>query len=300
MGKARIALLGSLNLDLVLHMPRMPAAGETLASDSSAIFCGGKGANQAVACARMGADVAMIGRLGDDPSATMLRAALTAEGIDDKGVVTTANTASGTAVILLTPDGQNRIMLIGGANAAVSAADIASQADAFEGANLLICQLEVPMDAVNAAIDHARALGIPVLLNPAPARELAAALIAKIDYLIPNEPEAALLTGIAVDGLDSALAAAQALRGQGARNVIVTLGAAGILILDATGHRHLPALPAEVVDTTAAGDSFIGGFAAGIVEGLSLDEAAQLGLRAARVCVGRAGAQAALPYRSEV
>lgn len=300
MGKARIALLGSLNLDLVLHMPRMPAAGETLASDSSAIFCGGKGANQAVACARMGADVAMIGRLGDDPSATMLRAALTAEGIDDKGVVTTANTASGTAVILLTPDGQNRIMLIGGANAAVSAADIASQADAFEGANLLICQLEVPMDAVNAAIDHARALGIPVLLNPAPARELAAALIAKIDYLIPNEPEAALLTGIAVDGLDSALAAAQALRGHGARNVIVTLGAAGILILDATGHRHLPALPAEVVDTTAAGDSFIGGFAAGIVEGLSLDEAAQLGLRAARVCVGRAGAQAALPYRSEV
>jgi ribokinase len=300
MGNARIALLGSLNLDLVLHMPRMPAAGETLSSDSSAIFCGGKGANQAVACARMGADVAMIGRLGDDPSATMLRASLTAEGIDDKGVVTTANTASGTAVILLTPDGQNRIMLIGGANAAVSAADIAGQAAAFDGAKLLICQLETPMDAVAAAIDYARAQGIPVLLNPAPARELPAELIAKIDYLIPNESEATLLTGIAVDGLDSALAAAQALRGQGARNVIVTLGASGILILDENGHRHLPALHAKVVDTTAAGDSFIGGFATGIVEGLPLDEAAVLGLRAARICVGRAGAQAALPYRSEV
>ena len=300
MGKARIALLGSLNLDLVLHMPRMPAAGETLSSDASAIFCGGKGANQAVACARMGADVAMIGRLGDDPSATMLRASLTAEGIDDTGVVTTANTASGTAVILLTPDGQNRIMLIGGANAAVSAADIASQADAFDGAKLLICQLEVPMDAVTAAIDHAGSQGIPVLLNPAPARELPAELIAKIDYLIPNESEATLLTRVTVDGLDTALAAAQLLRAQGARNVIVTLGGSGILILDANGPRHLPALPAEVVDTTAAGDSFIGGFATGIVEGMKLDEAAQLGLRAARVCVGRAGAQAALPYRSEV
>jgi ribokinase len=158
----------------------------------------------------------------------------------------------------------------------------------------------VPMDAVTAAIDHTRALGIPVLLNPAPARELPAELIAKIDYLIPNESEATLLTGIAVDGLESAVAAAQALHGQGARNVIVTLGASGILILDARGHRHLPALPAKVVDTTAAGDSFIGGFATGIVEGLSLDEAAVLGLRAARICVGRAGAQAALPYRAEV
>jgi ribokinase len=297
---SRIALLGSLNLDLVLHMPRMPAGGETLASDSSAIFCGGKGANQAVACARMGADVAMIGRLGDDPSATMLRAALVAEGVDHGGVVTTAGTASGTAVILLTPDGQNRIMLIGGANAVVSAADIAAQSAAFDGAKLLICQLEVPLDAVTAAIDHARAQGIPVLLNPAPARELPTELIAKVDYLIPNESEATLLTGIAVDGLESALAAAQALHGQGARNVIVTLGAAGILILDASGHRHLPAPHAKVVDTTAAGDSFIGGFATGIVEGLSLDEAAILGLRAARICVGRAGAQAALPYRSEV
>ena len=300
MRKARIALLGSLNLDLVLHMPRIPAAGETLSSDNSAIFCGGKGANQAVACARMGGDVAMIGRLGDDPSATMLRASLTAEGIDDQGVVTTANTASGTAVILLTPDGQNRIMLIGGANAAVSAADIAGQAQAFDGAKLLICQLETPMDAVVAAIDYARAQGIPVLLNPAPARELPAELIAKIDYLIPNESEASLLTGVTVDGLDTALAAAQLLRSQGARNVIITLGGSGILILDADGPRHLPALPTKVVDTTAAGDSFIGGFATGIVEGLSLDDAAVLGLRAARICVGRAGAQTALPYRAEV
>jgi ribokinase len=297
---ARIALLGSLNLDLVLHMPRMPEAGETLASDGSAIFCGGKGANQAVACARMGSKVAMIGRLGDDPSASMLRASLEAEGIDHSGVVTTSATASGTAVILLTPDGQNRIMLIGGANAAVSAGDISAQSDAFEGAKLLICQLEVPMDAVTAAIDCARLRGIPVLLNPAPARPLPTELIAKVDYLIPNESEAALLTGIAVHDVETALAAARALRGQGARNVIVTLGAGGILVLDGDGHRHLPALPAEVVDTTAAGDSFIGGFSAGLVEGMALDEAAGLGLKAARICVGRAGAQASLPYRREV
>lgn len=297
---ARIALLGSLNLDLVLHMPRMPEGGETLASHSSAIFCGGKGANQAVACARMGSKVAMIGRLGDDPSASMLRGSLVAEGIDDSGVIETKGTASGTAVILLTPDGQNRIMLIGGANAAVSASDIETQAGAFDGAKLLVCQLEVPMDAVTAAIERARSHGIPVLLNPAPARPLPPELVAQVDYLIPNESEATLLTGITVQGVDSALTAAQALREQGAKTVIVTLGAGGILILDARGHRHLPALPAEVVDTTAAGDSFIGGFSAGIVEGMTVDAAASLGLKAAQICVGRAGAQASLPYRKEI
>lgn len=300
MQEPAIVVVGSSNTDMMVRAPHLPLPGETIIGDELLISPGGKGANQAVACARMGSKVAMIGRLGDDPSASMLRGSLVAEGIDDSGVIETKGTASGTAVILLTPDGQNRIMLIGGANAAVSASDIETQAGAFDGAKLLVCQLEVPMDAVTAGIERARSHGIPVLLNPAPARPLPPELVAQVDYLIPNESEATLLTGITVQGVDSALTAAQALREQGAKTVIVTLGAGGILILDARGHRHLPALPAEVVDTTAAGDSFIGGFSAGIVEGMTVDAAASLGLKAAQICVGRAGAQASLPYRKEI
>jgi ribokinase len=295
-----ILVVGSLNFDLVLHAPRMPEAGETLPSDSSASFCGGKGANQAVACARMGAPVAMIGRLGDDLAGHMLRAALAAEAIDLDGVRTLDGVESGVAVILLTPDGQNRIILVAGANALLEPADLAMHAEQFAAAGLLICQLETPIDAVAAAIDRAVARKIPVLLNPAPARALPRELLAKIDFLIPNESEAAALTGLAVTDPVSAEQAALALRAQEAGTVIVTLGAGGILIADDQGCRHKPALPAEVVDTTAAGDSFIGGFATGIFEGLSTDDAADLGLRAARLCVGRRGAQASLPHRVDV
>jgi ribokinase len=295
-----ILVLGSLNLDLVLRVSRMPEAGETLASDASATFCGGKGANQAVACARMGAAVSMIGRIGDDPAGLALRSALREDGIVLEGVETTEQCSSGVAVIVLTPDGQNRILLAAGANARLSPADVAAHSALFDRARLLVCQLEVPLETVEAAIGAAAARGVPVLLNPAPARVLPADLFGRIDYLVPNESEATILTGIDVRDVASAKIAAQALRDRGVRCVIVTLGAAGILIADARGSRHMPALPAEVVDTTAAGDSFIGGFAAGIAEGADVDEAARLGLRVARLCVGRAGAQASLPYRREL
>jgi ribokinase len=296
----RILVLGSLNLDLVLHVPRMPVEGETLPSTASATLCGGKGANQAVACARMGAAVSMIGRVGDDPAGLMLRTALAEESIELAGVLATPNTASGVAVIFLTPDGQNRIVLVPGANAALSPGDVAAHDAAFADCALLLCQLEAPLETVAAAIERAHAVGKPVLLNPAPARALPSELLARTDYLIPNESEATLLTGIAVTDAASAAEAALKLRGQGAGHVIVTLGAGGILIADRDGCRHMPALPARVVDTTAAGDSFIGGFAAGLVEGLSVDDAARLGLAAARVCISRLGAQAALPYRAEL
>jgi ribokinase len=298
--RPRILVLGSLNLDLVLQAPRLPEAGETLASEGSASHCGGKGANQAVACARLGAAVSMIGRIGADPAGALLRDALAVAGIGHDGVLTTPDVASGTAVILLTPDRQNRIVLAAGANALLSEADVAAQAERFNTTDLLLCQLEVPLQTVAAAVARAADSRVPVLLNPAPARVLPSALLAQVDYLIPNETEAALLTGLPVDGSESAGEAAAALREQGARTVIVTLGAAGILIADARGTRHVPALPADVVDTTAAGDAFIGGFATGIGEGLDVDAAAALGQRAARLCVGRAGAQAALPYRREL
>lgn len=296
----RILVLGSLNLDLVLHVSRMPVAGETLTSERSASFCGGKGANQAVACVRLGAPVSMIGRVGDDPAGLMLRTALAQEGITVDGVRTTPDAASGTAVIILTPDGQNRILLVGGANALLCPADVAAEGAEFDSASLLICQLEVPLETVAAAIASAVARRIPVLLNPAPARPLPPDLLARIDYLILNETEATLLSGVEVRDVDSAPRAASVLLGQRVRCVIVTLGAAGIVIADAQGCRHLPAMPADVVDTTAAGDSLIGGFATGIMEGMTIDDAAGLGLRAARFSVGRAGAQASLPRRNEI
>ena len=296
----RILVLGSLNLDFVLQIERVPGAGETLTSKASALHCGGKGANQAVACARLGAEVAMIGRIGDDPAGTSLREALAAEGIAVDDVAVTPGCTSGAAAVLLTPDGQNRIILAPGANAQLTPEDVAAQAGRFATADLLVCQLETPIETVAAAIELAGSRGLPVLLNPAPAQALPPALLARIDYLVPNESEATLLTGITVDSPARAAEAAEALRRQGARCVVVTLGAAGVLIADERGTRHIPALRADVVDTTAAGDCFIGGFATGLGEGLDIDAAAALGQRAARLCVGRPGAQASLPWRREL
>ena len=295
-----IVVLGSLNLDLVLRIARMPDAGETLASDDSATFCGGKGANQAVACARMGANVSMIGRIGDDPAGLALRAALVEEGVIVDGIGAISGTASGTAVILLTPDGQNRILIAAGANALLVPGDIRDYASTIGSTNLLVCQLETPLETVEAAAALAAARGIPVLLNPAPARALPDALLGHVTYLVPNETEAAMLTGIDVRDAASAERAAQILLAHGVRVVVITLGAAGVLIAEKGNVRTMAALPTTVVDTTAAGDSFIGGFATGIAEGLSVDDAARLGLRVARVCVSRPGAQASLPRRDEI
>jgi ribokinase len=214
--------------------------------------------------------------------------------------MTTKASPSGTAIILLTPDGQNRIMLAGGANALLRPEDVAAHAAAFEGARMLVCQLEVPLETVEAAVVFAAARNVPVLLNPAPARVLPDDLLARVDYLVPNESEASILTGIEVRDAASAEVAAGLLLGRGVRCVVITLGASGILIADERGCRPMPALPTTVVDTTAAGDGFIGGFATGIAEGLRVDEAAQLGLRVAGLCVSRAGAQASLPHRHEI
>jgi ribokinase len=295
-----ILVVGSLNLDLVLHVARLPEAGETLASERSATFCGGKGANQAVACARMGATVTMIGCVGDDPAGAMLRGALLKDGIALDGIVTTRDAASGAALILLTPDGQNRIVLAAGANAQLRPGDVERHAGLFAHAGLLVCQLEVPLETVAAAVALARTRGVRVLLNPAPAISLPAELYPRIDILIPNELEARLLTGIDVCDAASAGQAAQVFLQRGVRAAIITLGAAGILIADAMGVRHRPALATNVVDTTAAGDSFIGGFASALAGGALIDDAAALGLRVASICVSRAGAQASLPYRDEV
>ena len=295
-----IVVVGSLNMDLVMRTPRVPVGGETLHGHEFSTLPGGKGANQAVACARLGGRVSMIGQVGCDGFGTTLRDGLAADGIDVGGVRQSTAVGTGVAMILVEDIGQNRIVLAAGANGALTAADIDAQAAAIEGAAMLVLQLEVPMAVVERAIAIAHAAGVPVLLNPGPAVPLPDPLWSQIDILVPNESEAALLSGVAVVDVASAYAAARVLRQRGVRYVLITLGANGVAAVDDGGERHLPAQLVKAVDTTAAGDTFIGGLAAGLIEGQTLDAAIALGQRASALCVTRHGAQPSIPYRREI
>lgn len=295
-----IVVIGSLNMDLVMRTPRIPNAGETLSGHGFATLPGGKGANQAVACARLGGQVAMIGRVGVDAFGRALRDALAADGIAVERVEDTAEAATGVAMILVEDIGENRIVLAPGANGRLLGDDIERSRALIEGAALLVLQLEVPLDTVCAAIAIARQAGVPVLLNPAPASALPDALYSSIDLLVPNETEATLLTGITVRDPASAEEAARSLLARGVRSVLITLGAQGVLIADADGCRQLSARVVQAVDSTAAGDTFVGGLAVGLTEGLSLDKAAALGQAASAICVTRAGAQPSIPRRGEL
>lgn len=295
-----VVVVGSLNMDLVMRTPRVPVGGETLHGHEFSTLPGGKGANQAVACARLGAKVSMIGQVGNDGFGTTLRDGLAADGIDVSGVLQTTAVGTGVAMILVEDIGQNRIVLAAGANGALTPDDIEAQAALIGGAAMLVLQLEVPMPVVERAIAIAHNAGVPVLLNPGPAKPLAEALWSQIDILIPNESEAELLSGIAVTDAASAFTAARVFRQRGVKCVLITLGANGVAVIDDAGERHLPAHVVKAVDTTAAGDTFIGGLSAGLVEGMAMDEAVALGQRASALCVTRHGAQPSIPYRREI
>lgn len=295
-----VVVVGSLNMDLVMRTPRVPVGGETLHGHEFSTLPGGKGANQAVACARLGAKVSMIGQVGNDGFGTTLRDGLAADGIDVSGVLQTTAVGTGVAMILVEDIGQNRIVLAAGANGALTPDDIEAQAALIGGAAMLVLQLEVPMPVVERAIAIAHSAGVPVLLNPGPAKPLAEPLWSQIDLLIPNESEAELLSGIAVTDAASAYTAARVFRQRGVKCVLITLGANGVAVIDDAGERHLPAHVVKAVDTTAAGDTFIGGLTAGLVEGMAMDEAVALGQRASALCVTRHGAQPSIPYRREI
>lgn len=283
-----------------MRVPRAPEAGETLTGYDFATHPGGKGANQAVACARLGGKVTMIGRLGNDAFGHSLRDGLIAEGIADDTVGCDEGTATGVAMIMVDDSAQNRITLAPGTNAKLTPAHVEQQAALLDGAAMLILQLEVPMPTVLRAAELANRYGCPVLLNPAPATSLPDSIWPLIDYLVPNETEASLLTGLTVTDPASATEAAKILLTKGVRNVLITLGAQGVLIANSEGVQHLPAFPVDAVDTTAAGDTFIGGLSTGLAEGLPLGDAVRLGQRAASVSVTRHGAQPSIPYRAEL
>lgn len=298
MNKRPIVVLGSVNADLVLRCERLPRPGETVHGQDFQTVPGGKGANQAVAAARLGGRVEFIGCIGDDAFGSAARVTLERAGVGTAHLRARAGVPTGVAMILVERSGQNSIALAAGANACLDIAQVDEAAATIARASLLVCQLETPLASVQHAIGVARRHGVPVLLNPAPAQPLAQALLAEVDILVPNESEAAgLLVG--EGSLDPAVAAA-ALQKRGPGTVIVTLGGDGICIADLRGTRSRPAPAVQAVDTTGAGDTFIGAFAVALQEGLDTDGAAAFAQRAAALSVTRAGAMASMPTRAEL
>jgi len=292
-----IIVIGSLNADLVVRAPRFPAAGETISGEDLAILPGGKGANQAVAAARQGAQVAMLGRVGNDSFGPTLIQNLRQNAVNTDYVSIDA-AATGAAIIIVDSNGQNSIVLSPGANRKVTPADVA--AFPFEQAGMLLLQFEIPLETVLYAAEVAHENGMRVILNPAPACRFPDSLLENVDILVPNESELALLTGLPVTDPASAETAARRLFVKGAKTIIVTLGANGALLMTENESAHIPAFKVDVVDTTAAGDAFIGGLAAAILKGKSLREAVRYGNASGALAAAAFGAQPSLPANDEV
>jgi ribokinase len=298
--RSKVVVFGSLNMDLVVSVPRMPQPGETLTGHGFLSNPGGKGANQAVACARQGARVEMVGRVGADGFGAELRTALMEQRVDGAGVLTTEGASTGVAMIMVDDGAQNCIAVVPGANASVGLQDAEALRQRVADAGLLLLQLEVPLPAVQRAAAIAKEAGCTVLLNPAPAQALPEALWPLLDILLLNETEACMFSGLGtVDPANAKEAAALLLR-RGPRHVIVTLGEHGVVWASAAGTRHFDAVKVQAVDTTAAGDTFIGALAALLVEGRPMEDALAHAIRAAAICVTRPGAQASMPSREEV
>ena len=297
---ADVLVVGSLNMDLRIRTPRLPAPGETLTGSGFDTDGGGKGANQAVAAARQGARVAMLGAVGQDAHGAALLAALQADGIDTHAVERIAGTPSGTAAILLMPDGENSIVVIPGANHALTPERVRAQAARLRQARVVVAQLECPLDAVTEALAIAREAGAVTVLNAAPVQPLDDALLGQLDWLVVNEIEAAALAGMPVPGPAEARAVAEQLRRRGPRQVLVTLGAEGLVLAGPEGTLALPAPRVQAADTTGAGDTVVGALAAALAAGRPLREALTRAQAAAALAVTRLGTQSAMPTAAEV
>jgi ribokinase len=287
-------------VDFTVHAGRLPQPGETVSDGTLLVAHGGKGANQAVAARRLGAEVRFIGCVGQDASGDAIRAALAREGVDAAGVAATAAAATGTALIVVDRDGRNQIAVAPGANRCLTVAHVSARAADLGWADVVLCQLEIPLATVRWVLEHARRRRAITVLNPAPVRDGALDLVPLADYLTPNEGEAARLSGLAVADRDAAGRAASALRARGAATVVVTLGAAGALAYGADGGAHVPAVAVDAVDTTAAGDAFNGALAVALGEGRDLTAALRFANAAGALTCTQRGAQPSLPTRDAV
>lgn len=300
MQRTKILVIGSLNMDLVVHVPRVPQDGETILGTEFHRYFGGKGANQALAVARQGVTTLMAGRVGADAFGEDQIATLKAAGINTDYILIDEERTSGVASIVIDEAGNNRIMVIPGANGAVSPRDVEALEPIMAECSCVVIQLEIPLKTVLAAVRSAHAQGAKVILNPAPAQTLPLDIYPCLTVITPNESEAQLLTGIEVKDLVSARQAAQVLLDRGVLAVVITLGAQGVYGLTLAGEFHFPAHQVKVVDTVAAGDTFTGALAALVGEGRSLKEAAEYANAAAALAVTRRGAQPSVPTREEV
>jgi ribokinase len=299
--KPRIAVIGSNMVDLVTYVNRMPVKGETVEAPSFEMGHGGKGANQAVAAAKLGASVVMVTAVGDDMFADNTIRNLTGLGIDATHVRRVAGRSSGVAPIMVEPSGENSILIVKGANADLSPDDIERAAESLKSCDLILLQLEIPLETVYAAIAFGKLHGVKTVLNPAPATpELDPEKVRDVSFFIPNETELAILTGMPTDTDEHVAAAARSLIAKGVETVIVTLGARGALLVTAEGSHRVAPVKVEPVDTTGAGDAFVGAFARYYADGLGLEKALDLAARYAADSVTRRGTQKAYATEAEI
>jgi ribokinase len=295
---ARILVVGSSNTDLVVRTPRIPAPGETVLGGDLVMTPGGKGANQAVAAARLGAEVTLLARIGADLFGDHASESLHASGVSTDFLIRDPASPSGVALISVDDQGQNSIVVAPGSNARLVPEDADSAREAFERADVVVMQLEIPIPTVRSAMDLAHSLGKPVILNPAPFVPLPVSLLAKIEIITPNEQEAASLLGR--ESIGDPLEAAHALLETTNQTVVITLGQRGAAVAHARHREVFPAYKARAIDTTAAGDCFTGALAVALAEGRPLPESVRFANAAASISVTRPGAQESMPSRIEV
>jgi ribokinase len=300
MNSPSIVVVGSTNTDMVIKASHLPQPGETILGGTFFMSAGGKGANQAVAIARLGGDVTFIARIGYDIFGKQSMELFEKEGIDTSFVVRDKVEPSGIALITVDEKGENCIVVAPGANAALNPDDFNDAKSKIENASLLLMQLEVPIDTIEYAATLGVERGVRVILNPAPAAKLSDELLRKISIITPNQKEAELLTGIKVSDQTSAKQAAISLRDKGVQTVIITMGAMGAFVMHDNNVAMIEGYNVKVVDTTAAGDVFNGAFAVALCEGKSVQDAVAFGCKAAAISVSRLGAQASAPHRHEV
>ena len=295
-----VFVLGSINQDFVLKVERRPSPGETVTNAELSTHNGGKGANQAAAAALLSASVAFLGRVGDDEFGEPLVRALEEKGIDTSLVERASDASTGAAFITVTPDGENAITVAPGANRSLTPEDVEAASEAIAGARVLVAQMEIPVKTVQRAVEVADDKGTRAVVNLAPTFEVPRELLEKLDPLVVNEHEAAFLLGREVGGVEGAIAAAPELLSLGPRSVVITVGEHGAIFTNSETAEHLPAPEVEVVDTTGAGDAFVGALAARLAHDASLEEAVAYAVRAGAAAVTKEGAQGALPTSETV
>ena len=295
-----VLVVGSSNTDMIIRVPYIPRPGETILGGAFSMAAGGKGANQAVAAARAGGRVTFVARVGDDLFGRQALEGFGRDGIDARSVLATPGAASGIALITVDERGENSISVASGANALLSVADVEAAGGAFAAADIVLLQLESPLPAVAAAVWMAGERGVPVILNPAPARPLDDGLLRGVSVLTPNEHEAAMLAGIEVESEPDKREAAARIRARGPRTVVITLGERGVYASSEGSEGLVPAFKVEPVDTTAAGDVFNGALAVALAEKRPLGDALRFAQAAAAISVTRPGAQPSAPTRAEI